>query len=163
MELTQITVIAQIFNFFLFMFIISKLFLRPVKKILDQRAGQIRQDIEEAETLKTKAGALREEYENKLRDANAEAQEIYRNAVASGESVKNEVISVAKAEARHERERAEEEIKISIEKAEKELRAHVADLAITVADKVLKETLDRKSHDKLLAEFVRKVESQDVV
>lgn len=157
------TIIVQIFNFVLLLFIISKLFLRPVKKILDQREGQIKQDIEEAETLKTKAAALREEYENKLRDANTEAQEIYRNAVASGETVKNEVINEAKAEARRERERAEEEIRISVEKAEKQLRSHVADLAVAVADKVLKETLDRKSHDKLLAEFVRKVESQDVV
>jgi F-type H+-transporting ATPase subunit b len=163
MELSPATIIIQIFNFILFLFIISKLFLRPVKKILDQREGQIKQDIEEAEALKTKAAALREEYENKLRDAHIEAQEIYNNAVASGETVKNEVISEAKAEARREQERAEEEIKSSIERAEKGLRSHVADLAVTIADKVLRETLDSKSHDKLLAEFVRKVESQNAV
>ncbi len=163
MELSPATIIVQMVNFLIFFMIILKLFLQPVKKMLDSREMLIKKDIDDAEALKGNAHKLKEEYENRLRDAQAEAQDIVKNAMASGEMMKNDIISQARTEAKRERERAEEEIKVSRENTEKALRSHVADLAVSVAGKVLRETLDQESHTRLMEEFVRKVESQNAV
>lgn len=163
MDLSLGTILIQIVNFIIFIVIVAKLFLRPIKKVLDQREAQIKKDINDAEALKASATNLMEEYERKIGIAKAEAQDIVKNAIASGEMMKNDIINEAKAEARRERERAEEELRISREKAEKALRAQIADLAVSVASKVLKETLDQESQERLIKEFVRKVESQNAL
>lgn len=153
------TILFQILNFAIFFFVISRFFIKPVKAILEKRQAQIKQEFDDVESLKAQALDLKEDYESKLRNAKSEAQEIVSNAVSYGEMTKNNIINEARDEAMREKERAAEEIRLQQDKAQKELRVQTAELAISIAGKVLKETVDSETQGKTIEEFVRKVGS----
>lgn len=162
MDLSFATIIIQIINFFIFFFIISKFLYGPVIKMLDERKAMVEREFDDAESIKAGAMSLKEEYEAKIRDAKKEAQDILKDAMSKAEISKNEIINEARKSAERERERAQEEIALEKEKTLKELNVYVADLAVSVAGKVLKSTLDDESQNRLMKEFVRKVESGNV-
>jgi len=159
MDLNIATVLVQLFNFSIFVFVIARFLYKPLVAVLNERKAQIEKNIEEAEQAKAEAKALRDEYDAKMREARKEAQEVIKNATVSAEAMKEEIIGDARKEAQRQKDRALEEISLERERAEKELRGQVASLSVAVAEKILKETIDSDSQSKLMAEFVRKVES----
>ncbi|MDQ7824813.1 MAG: F0F1 ATP synthase subunit B [Candidatus Eremiobacteraeota bacterium] len=162
MELSIPTIVIQIVNFLIFLAVITHFLYRPVIKMLNARKTQIEKEIKDAEALKAQAAGLRQDYEAKLRDAQKTAQDIIRKATESGESIKNDIVNEAKKEAQHEKERGEEEIKLERERALQSISTYVADLAVTMAGKVLASSLDKATHQRLMEDFVKKVETGDV-
>jgi F-type H+-transporting ATPase subunit b len=163
MDLSIATVVVQMVNFFIFAAVIGRFFYRPIMRILEERKAKIAREQEEAERLRAAAEKARDDYEKKLRDAQREAQEIIRNAASSGELVKNEIIDQAHKDAQKEKEKALSEIQLERERAQQEMKMVVADLSIAIAQKVLKETIDDASRGQIIKEFIRKVESGNVV
>jgi len=163
MDPNPATIVIQIINFLIFAAIIAKFIYRPVVSVLDNRKAGVEKEREEAESLKASAQGLKDEYEQKLRDARKEAQELINEATRSAEAVKNEIVGEAKRNAQREKERAAEEIQSEREKAQKEMRSSITDLSVAIAGKVLKETLDQSSQKRIMEEFIRKVESGNAV
>jgi len=163
MDPNPATIVIQIINFLIFAAIIAKFIYRPVVSVLDNRKAGVEKEREEAESLKASAQGLKDEYEQKLRDARKEAQELINEATRSAEAVKNEIVGEAKRNAQREKERAAEEIQSEREKAQKDMRSSITDLSVAIADKVLKETLDQASQKRIMEEFIRKVESGNAV
>jgi F-type H+-transporting ATPase subunit b len=163
MDPNPATIVIQIINFLIFAAIIARFIYRPVVSVLDNRKAGVEKEREEAESLKASAQGLKDEYEQKLRDARKEAQELINEATRSAEAVKNEIVGEAKRNAQREKERAAEEIQSEREKAQKDMRSSITDLSVAIADKVLKETLDQASQKRIMEEFIRKVESGNAV
>ncbi len=159
MDLNIATVIIQLFNFSIFVIVITKFLYRPLVAMLNERRAQIEKNMEEAEQAKADAKGLKEDYEARMREARKEAQDVIKNAVTSGEAMKEEIINDARKEAQRQKDRATAEITLERERIEKELQSQVATLSVAVAERILKETIDSESQKKLMAEFVRKVES----
>ncbi|MHC9543869.1 MAG: F0F1 ATP synthase subunit B [Vulcanimicrobiota bacterium] len=163
MDPNAATIVIQIINFLIFAAIITKFIYRPVLLVLDNRKAGIEKEREEAENLKASAMSLKDEYEQKLREARRAAQDLINEATRSAEVVKNDIVSEARREAQREKERAAEEMRSEQEKAQKEMRSSIADLSVALADKVLKETIDQTSQKRIMEEFIRKVESGNAV
>jgi F-type H+-transporting ATPase subunit b len=163
MDLSIATVVIQMVNFLIFAAVIGRFFYRPIMRILEERNAKIVKEQEEAEQFKAAAHKLKDDYETKLRDAQREAQEIIKNATSSAETVRNEIIDEARKDAQKEKEKALFELRLEREKVESEMKAVVTDLSIAVAGKVLKETLNEASRGEIMTEFIRKVESGNVV
>ncbi len=163
MDPNPVTILIQIINFLIFAGIIAKFIYRPVLSVLDNRKAGLEREREEAENLKASAMSLKDDYEQKLREARKMAQDLINEATRSAEAVKNEIVSEARNEAQREKERAAEEIRSEREKAQKEMRSSIADLSVALADKVLKETIDQTSQKRIMEEFIRKVESGNAV
>jgi F-type H+-transporting ATPase subunit b len=125
---------------------------KPILKMLDQRSSTIQDSMDQAERIRQEAAQAEERVKARLGEARREGQQIVNQAGEAGERVKEE----ARAEARRETQailsRARLETQRERDEALDALRQEFADLALSAAEKVINQALDRKAHHRLIEE-----------
>ncbi|MFH0803433.1 MAG: F0F1 ATP synthase subunit B [bacterium] len=153
----NITLVIQAVNFLIAFWLLKILYVSQLKPIFSARAEKIARDIEEAESLRSDALAQKAEYEAALHDARKEAGAILKQAVQYGEQTKAELLGKSKEEARLIVEKARAEARTEKERLYMEIKSHTAELAVAMASKILKESVDPETHQKMVQTFARKV------
>jgi len=127
---------------------------------LDQRAGRIKAELDEALNLRREAEGLLAEYKRKRADADREAEAIIAGANAEAERV------AAEAKTRMEefiaRRTALAQTKIAQAEAQAlaDVRAAAAEAAVTAAEKILAQSAKGKVADGLLEQGIRDVKAK---
>jgi F-type H+-transporting ATPase subunit b len=146
--------VAQIVNFSLLLAFLTFLMYKPITKMLDERATRIRESMERAEQVRQEAERAEKEFQARIEEARKEGQAILAQANQVGERI----IAEAREEARREAEsiltRARSEIAMERDHAIAELRSNFADLTILAASKVIKQSLDKQAHERLIHEVL---------
>ena len=148
------TLIAQILNLFIQMYLFKKFLFQPVKKIFEQRQQEVDTLYSDAETAKQDAETAKESYETHLRTAAAEADAITSRAVASAKLTGDQIVSAAKAEADAMREKASREIELERRKTMDELKGEISGLAVEIASKVAEQEIGEQEHEALIEKFI---------
>jgi F-type H+-transporting ATPase subunit b len=151
-------IISQIVNFSLLALLLYFVAYKPVLRMLDARSQRIQQGLEDAEAASRRAAEVEQEFERRMAEARREGQEIVAKATQMSEQQRQELLAEARQEARQQVERAREEIAREREQAMQDLRQQVADLSLTIANKVLREGLDRDTQRRLIADFIDETE-----
>ena len=136
--------------FVLLVLVLGKFAWKPLLKSLQDREGNIRDSLEQAERARAEAAELLKQNERNMARAEEEYQRIVREAKAFGEKMKEEIVSKARTQAQHELRSAKEEIQRDVDAAKQQLRSEVADLAIKAAEKILDESLDAGKQKKII-------------
>jgi F-type H+-transporting ATPase subunit b len=148
--------IAFVINFLLLFGLLSFVLYKPVLKMLDERQAKIKESMEQAEAIKQQSERTEQDIKAQMQEAQKEAQKIVAQATQIGEQLENEAKEAARVEAENMINKAKVEIERQREKDIEELRSQFADIAILAADKVIKETLDKDKHRKLIEEVMTK-------
>ncbi len=151
------TFIAQILNLFIQLFLIKKFLFKPVNDILEKRAKLADQEIREARTSKEEADSVKEQYENHMNEAHAEAARIVSDAQKEAEIRADEMIRDAEAEVAGIRARAEADIAQEKKKAINEAKDEIGSLAMDIAGKVVEKEISEEDHRRLIDDFINKV------
>lgn len=150
--------ISQIVNFTLLALLLYFVAYKPVLRMLDERSARINKGIQDAEQASRRAAEMEQEFERQMADARREGQEIVAQATQASERAGQEILERAREESRAQVERAKEEISRERDLAMADLRRQVAELSLTISEKVLGETLDEQSQRRLIAEFLEETE-----
>lgn len=146
--------VAQLVCFFLLFGLLTVVLYKPVRRMLDERSNRIKESMEQAEQIKEQMAKTEEQVREQLGAARRDGQDILAQAAQMGERLKEE----ARGEARQEAEvivaRARTEIERERDAAIDEVKRQFVDLAITAAEKVVNETLDREKHRRLIEEVL---------
>ena len=94
-----VTLIAQICNLFLQLFVVKKFFLNKVLAILDARREAADKEIVDAKNAREEAMNIRATYEENMRQAKAEANALLQHAQKTASARSEEIISQAQAQA----------------------------------------------------------------
>lgn len=146
--------LGQIINFVLLLVLLYFIGYRPIRKMLDERSKRIKEGIDQAELAKEAAARAEEEVQRRLDEARKDGQLILAQAAEMGERLKAEAREEARREAEALIVRARAEIGMERDEAIDRLRQEFADLAILAAEKVIKETLDKERHRRLIQEVL---------
>jgi F-type H+-transporting ATPase subunit b len=146
--------LAQIVNFVIILFLLNKLAVGPVTRILAERRARIEQGIKDAEQARTDREQAEQERLNALQEARREANEILARAQRVAQESREQDIAATRAELDRMRERATTEIDAEKQRALADLRAEVADLALAAAGKVVRETMTGERQRRLVEEFL---------
>ncbi|NQU26309.1 MAG: F0F1 ATP synthase subunit B [Candidatus Nealsonbacteria bacterium] len=122
----------------------------PISQGLSRREKGIADQIAEAQQSNEKARQLLADYEQKLLASKDEVRAILEKARADGEQSGREIVEAARAESESDRKRSLQQIDEATAAALKELADRSATLAVDLAGKIVGETLDRKSHARLI-------------
>ncbi|MEN9839650.1 MAG: hypothetical protein RL177_1129 [Bacteroidota bacterium] len=141
--------------FFSFLLILAKFVWKPLLGSLQQREQSIRESLDAAETAMKKAEQVSKANEDALRQAEAVAHSIRKDAMDEAEKIRAERIEKAKAEAAALVDAAKTAIDQEKKRAIEELRNEVADLAILSAKKILSAELDDKKNRALVDGFIK--------
>ena len=159
MEISIPTFVIQIINFALFAVVLIVFLLKPLQKVIDERRNKIENDFEEAREAKEEAIQIKKDYEAKLKETNITTAEIIANAVTSAENTKKEIIAEANAQADRLRKRTEIETEDMKKRVYQDINKEIGSLAVSMASKILENSLEAPVHSELVEKFASKVES----
>ncbi len=142
---------------FIILFVLLRMFLyKPVLKVLDERAQRTKEAMELAEATKQEYGEARAEVQKQIEKGRQEAQTLITQAMQLGERLKEESRQEATKQAQVILERTRIELGAEREKIVEDLRREFVSIAILAAEKVIKETLDKEKHRKLIEETLQR-------
>ncbi|MBQ7916819.1 MAG: F0F1 ATP synthase subunit B [Firmicutes bacterium] len=142
-------------------FIMGKLLFKPVQKILQKRTETIEGQIAQAQTDQNAAKALREEYEAKLQNIQAERDQILSDAYKTAKQRETVILEEARVEVQLMKDRAEKEIEREKAQAKDELRKEAVEIAVVLAQKFVASSIKVKDHDALVEEALAGMEGAD--
>jgi F-type H+-transporting ATPase subunit b len=148
------TLIAQILNFLILVFVLAKFAYKPVVRIMDERKNKIAGDLEAAEKAKDEAEAVKAEYAAKLANARQEAQAIIDNARKTAQAAHDKIVAETKAEQDQIIATAKEAIALEKKKAMDDIRVQVISLSMIAAGKIVEQKLGSEEDKKLAGEIV---------
>lgn len=127
---------------------------RTIGKALDDRAGRIRSELDEARKLKDEAAALLAEYQRKRSEAEGEAQGIIAGAKAEADRMAVEAKAKIEEFVARRTKMAETKIAQAEAQATADVRAAAADAAIAAAEKILTQETKGPLAGELLAKGI---------
>ena len=148
------TLIVTICNLFLQMFIVKKFLLDKVMKVLDERRKAADQEITQAKEARDEAMAIKETYEENMKQAKAEANEILNHAQKTAAARSEEIIGEAQAQAVRIKEKAAADIALEKKNALNEAKDEISGIAMAIAEKVVERQLNEEDQEKLVAQFI---------
>ena len=150
--------VSQIVNFTLLAVLLYFVAYKPILRVLDERSARIKKGLEDAEQASRRAAEIEQEFEQRMSEARKEGQEIIAQATQMSEKARQEILETAREESRAQIEKAKEEISRERDMAMADLRQQVADLSLSISEKVIGETLDDERQRKLIADFLEQTE-----
>jgi F-type H+-transporting ATPase subunit b len=150
--------IYQVGNFALLIAVIFFAARKPVMAYLAERRTQIKNDLDKAAELLTVAEARQAEISARLRDLEAQLEEIAELSKQRAEEESERILAKARAAAERIQSDALEATAQELLRAQRELRAEAAGLAVELAGEILKEQVGDADRQRLLDEFITRVE-----
>ncbi len=150
--------VSQIFNFTLLAVLLYFVAYKPILRMLDERSARIKQGLEDAEAASRRAAEIEQEFEQQMAQARKEGQEIIAQATQMSEKARQDILEKARQESQEQIEKAKEEIARERDLAMADLRQQVAELSLTISEKVIGEALDEPAQRKLIAGFLEQTE-----
>ena len=146
--------VAFLISFVILFGLLTLVLYKPVLKMLDERQAKVKESMDQAEQLREQAARSEEQIKAQLEAARKEGQAIIAQATQISERLKEETKEGARKEAETLIVKAQAEIQQERDKTIDELRKEFANIAILAAEKVIKETLDKEKHRKLIDEVL---------
>ena len=129
-------------------FILYKYGFPVITSMIDERKKYIDEALENAKLANEKLAGIEEQSRQMLEKANAEQVNILREATVVRDNLIKEAQAKAEMESAKILTMAREQIKQEKEEALREIRAQVAELSISIAEKVIrKELANDKEHE----------------
>ncbi len=148
------TIILQICNLLLQMYLFKRFLLKPVQKILAQRQALADADLNAASQARAEAETAKAEYEQSLASAREEAAALVRTATQTAQTRSEQIILDAKQEAAAIRAKASDEIVQERKNAVNAIKNDISGIAVSIAGKVVEKEISEKDHEALIQEFI---------
>lgn len=148
------SLIVQFVNFFILLFILQRLLYKPFLAKMEERTTAIKTSLDQAQAARAEALRQQAENETKLRAAYAEAAAIREQAVKEAAEESRRHIETAQAQARKLVDDTKAQLDTEIRRAREELRREVSDLAIAVAERLVRRTLREDDHRRIVTEAI---------
>ena len=149
-----VTLIAQICNLFIQLFLAKKFFLDKVKAILDQRREAADKEITDAQAARAEAEEIKKTYEQNMLEARAKADDLLLNAQRSANSRSEEIIGQAQQAAAQIKQKAAADIEMEKKKALNDAKDEISGLAMAIAGKVVERELSGSDQEALINRFI---------
>ncbi|MCR4928652.1 MAG: F0F1 ATP synthase subunit B [Lachnospiraceae bacterium] len=133
----------------------SFFFFNPARKFLDKRKQSIADDIEAAEKEKSEAERLKNEYEEKLKNVDAEVEGILSDARQRALANENRIVADAREEAGKIIDNAHREANLEKQKVADEVKQEVINVAEAMAGKIVAASMSDADQRRLLDETLK--------
>ena len=145
-------ILMQIINFGILLFLVNNFLIRPVHKVLKDRAKSIQERVDICESNKQETVKVLQEQKTFLKEARLEAKSIRQGAEEAAEKERERMLVQAQVEADRLILNAKKEIQLQIARAKKELLDEAGQSAVALCSQLLKRKLTVKDQSVLLSQ-----------
>lgn len=149
--------LITMFNVFLLFLILSYVLFNPVRNMLKKRQDKITSDRENAEAAKADALAMKQEYEEKLKQVDKEAESILSEARKVAMHNEQKIVDEAKQEAARIIERANTEAELEKRRVADEVKQQIIAVAQVMASKMVAKSLSDADSDALIEQTLNEM------
>jgi F-type H+-transporting ATPase subunit b len=144
--------------FALSMYFLAKVAFPRISEALEKRQHAIEIAIDESERIRTEAREVLLEYQERLKEAREQADEIVARARRAAETHEREAHEQAKAQREQLMEQTRRDIDTETRRAIQEIRGEVADLTVMATEKVTRKTLTEEDQQRLVQEALSELD-----
>ena len=144
--------IPALIAFLIIWVVLAKFAWPQILSMMDERGKRIQESLDEAETTKKKAIASRKEYDELVTDARRKSADIVLEARKDAEAERARIIEAAHKEAEDIIAKAHANAEDERNAIYAAAAASIADLSVSVASKIVGETLDQDGEQRRLTE-----------
>ena len=155
--LNWVDILLYIVNLVILFLVLRKFLYKPVAKFLAAREKSIADQLDEAAQKYEEAESMREKYENLITESKNEATEIVSRGHQRAEQQYNEAVARGKEEVDNLVQRALKEIDMERKAAYDVMRVQIAEMAVSLAEKVLEREVTMEDNQQIIDEFFEKV------
>jgi F-type H+-transporting ATPase subunit b len=149
MDINWFTVIAQLINFLILVWLLKRFLYKPILDAVNEREKKITDQLKDAEDKKATAQQEKDEFKKKNEDFDQQKKGLMDNVVAEAASEKNQLIEAAKAEAKELISKMEKAAKEEQENENKEhaqnTQKHVFEITRKALESIASLSLDEQS------------------
>lgn len=151
------TIVVEMVGFILLLWLLKRFLWEPVTQHLEQRRLDIAHTYDKVEQTRQEMESLRNEYQQRLANIEAEARAQIQEAIKEAQQVREQILSEARQQAEKMMRDAQETIQYERQKALAEMRAQVVELTLLATSRILQESVDDARHRKMVEDFVEQV------
>ena len=144
--------IPALIAFLIIWVVLAKFAWPQILSMMDERGKRIQESLDEAETTKKKAIASRKEYDELVTDARRKSADIVLEARKDAEAERARIIEAAHKEAEDIIAKAHANAEDERNAIYAAAAASIADLSVSVASKIVGETLDQDGEQRRIIE-----------
>jgi F-type H+-transporting ATPase subunit b len=132
------------------LYILWKLAFPRISEALDRRQHAIEESIDHADQVRKQADDLLAEYQQRLRDAREQAEQIVERSRKTAEAREREVQAEAQERREQMMEQTRKDIEAETRRAIQQIRREVADLTVLATEKITRKVLDEDDQRRLV-------------
>lgn len=151
--------IAQIVNFAILLFILTKLIYKPLLKVLDDRKKMIAKSVDDSKKIEDRLSAIEADRDKVLANAGREAMAIVEKAKKESEEEHVKIITAAKKEISTLAERYRAQLKEEKSEMMNEIKKEVAELVVSSSEKILRREFSKDDQAKLESAIKEEIKS----
>ncbi|MHB1483968.1 MAG: F0F1 ATP synthase subunit B [Saccharofermentanales bacterium] len=149
-----VTAVFTIINLLVTYLILKKFLFKPTIKFIRKRQDSIEADLKNAKDTREAADAKFAEASARIESSIHEASGIVNDAKVQAEAQSDLLLAAAKKEAAEIITRADDDIERMRTGMMEQMRDEVADLAVSIASKVIRQTIDESKQKELVDQFI---------
>ncbi|MBI1223339.1 MAG: F0F1 ATP synthase subunit B [Bacteroidetes bacterium] len=153
------TVIAQIANFFILVWLLKRFLYKPILKAIDDREKLIASRIAEAEKKEADAKQSSDEFLKKNREFDSQKSARMKEVDAESEAERQRLLEQARQDAASLKLKLERAVEEERARLSKEIISRTQSEVFALADKVLKEIANLSLQEQVVQVFVSRLES----
>ena len=148
------SLIIQAVNFAILLFVLHRLLYKPLMATMQERSNAIKKSLDEAQAARADATRQQEENAARLKAAYAEAAAIHDQARKDAAEEQRRLVEAARAESQRMMESAKAQLEADVRRAREELRREVSEIAISVAEKLIRKSLRDEDHRRIVDDAI---------
>ncbi len=152
-------IIWTMITFVLVAVVLGKFAWKPILQALHSREQEIADALKKAEEAKKDAERMIQENKIAMDKASNETSRLIAEGRAMAEQLKNDIVAKANDSAKKMMEQAKDEIAREKDAAMQQLRNEVAELSVSVAEKILDESLDGAKQKKMVDKVLQQLQN----
>lgn len=157
----DINLLFAIINIIVLFLLLRKFLIKPVRNIMEKRDEMIRSGLENARKSQSDAELMKQEYEEKLKNAGDISAGIISDAKKEAEARSKNILDEANAKADNILSTARENAETAKIKAVSEAKEQIADLAAEMARKLVTTSKDSNFDSGEYDRFIRETGDDD--
>jgi F-type H+-transporting ATPase subunit b len=151
------SLLVQMVNFIFLLAILYRFLYKPLLGKMEERTVAIKKSLDEAQAARAEATRQQDENATRLRAAYTEAQSIRAAALKEAGDEQRKLVEAARREAQQLVESAKAQMDADVRRAREELRREVSEIAITVAETLVRRSLRDDDHRRIVEDTIARV------
>jgi len=151
------TVIAQVINFLILVFLMKRFLYKPVLHAIDEREKLVAKRLREAQDKEKEAEILSDKLKAKIKAYDDQSEKREKDLNATISTQRNKLLSDAKEEALEKSKHWHESLRNEVSQLQQEIIDHIHKTLLNISRKLLNDLADVELEAQMLVVFIRKL------